>query len=77
MDYSNQRSLVLAHIEEHGSITSAEAVYKYGIMDLPKRISELRRLGYNINGERVRGINRFNKPCHYNVYHMGTQYHDS
>lgn len=70
MDYANQRGLVLDHIAVHGSITSAEAAYKYGIMDLPKRISELRKLGYNITGERVNGYNRFNKPCHYNVYRM-------
>ncbi len=70
MDYSNQRSIVLDHIEVHGSITSAEAAYKYGIMDLPKRISELRKLGYNITGERINGLNRFNKPSHYNVYRL-------
>jgi hypothetical protein len=47
---ANQKERVLAYMAIHGSITSLEAAYMRPrpIMDLPKRISELRRDGYPI-----------------------------
>ena len=57
-----QRQEILNHIENYGSITNLEATKKYGILSFPKRISELRRLGYDIEDEWItvkspKGIN--------------------
>ena len=46
-----QRQAVLNYIEEHGSITTKEAINKLGILSPTKRISELRRLGYEFDEE--------------------------
>ena len=45
---SPQQSAIIAHINIHGSITGREAVLELNMLDLRKRISELRRLGYVI-----------------------------
>ena len=44
----SQCDLILEHIKKYGSITSATAAYKYGIMRMSGRIFDLRRMGYNI-----------------------------
>ena len=43
-----QRERIVEYLETHDSLTSREAVYYLGIMDLPKRISEMVRDGYPI-----------------------------
>ena len=48
MEYKTQRERVIEYLETHDSLTSREAVYYLGIMDLPKRISEMVRDGYPI-----------------------------
>ena len=64
----NQRELVLKYIEDFGSITSYDAVKDLGIIELPKRVSELRKLGFDIVGTQEKSINRYGKPCHYHRY---------
>jgi predicted ArsR family transcriptional regulator len=68
MDRATQKKKILAYCEKHGSITVREAVVNLGINSPTKRISELRRSGYNVqtieevkvkdNGETVR-YNRY------------------
>ena len=53
----NQR--ILDYIEKCGGITQREADDFFGITRLPSRIFDLRRDGYNIVGEWVKGKNRF------------------
>lgn len=48
---SPQQARIIAHMVAHGSITGKEAVTKLGMLDLRKRISELRRLGWDIVDE--------------------------
>lgn len=43
-----QCQLILEYMEEHGSITSLEAVMNLGCMRLASRISELKKRGYYI-----------------------------
>lgn len=49
----SQKELVLAYIEEHGSITPLEAQHEIGCLRLGARIWDLRRDGYNIVSEMV------------------------
>lgn len=64
-----QNERVLKHIREHGSITAAEAVSKYGIYRLAARVSDLRKQGYNIVGKREAVLNRYEETCYIKRYH--------
>ena len=44
---------VLQHMRDHGSISTIEAFFNYGITRLSARIWELRRDGYDINTDLV------------------------
>lgn len=44
--------IILKHLQEHGSITSMEAILKYNCTRLGHYIWLLRRDGYIINGQR-------------------------
>lgn len=59
---------VLMQLESGKRLSSRDAVIKYGIQDLPKRISELRQKGYRIESERVDGKNRNGLKTHWNIY---------
>lgn len=59
---------ILRHLNDHGSITSLEAITEYGILRLASRINDLRRRGYNIVSTSVTGENRYNEKTHYSVY---------
>ena len=48
MERKTQRERIVEYLDTHESITSLEAAIHLGIMDLPKRISELVRDGYPI-----------------------------
>lgn len=55
MVMESQNKKVLAALERGERLSSRDAVLNYGIQDLPKRISELRRMGYDIQRTVVRG----------------------
>lgn len=67
---NTQNKWVLAQLKRGKSMSSRDAVLEYGIQDLPKRISELRQMGYQIESERVDGLNRNGLRTHWNVYWM-------
>ena len=67
---AGQNKWVLSQLEKGERLSSRDAVLTYGIQDLPKRISELRRAGHAIESARVNGINRNGKRTHWNVYWM-------
>lgn len=48
-----QETIVLNHLQEHGTITSWEAITKYHITRLSEMIRRLRAKGHNITTERV------------------------
>ena len=54
-----QKEMILWHFQNVGTITRAEAMTLYGIVELPARIVELKRLGYNITSETGMSENRF------------------
>lgn len=64
-----QGEIILWHLQNVGTLTRAQAMGEYGIVELPARIVELKRLGYNITSERGTSINRFGK-IHYNIYKL-------
>lgn len=50
---------IMRHLQEVGSITSAEAMSEYGIYRLASRISDLKKRGVAIQREFVKSKNRF------------------
>ena len=67
---STQSRWVLSQLQHGKQLSSRNAVLAYGIQDLPKRISELRQAGYQIESIRVYGHNRHGKRTHWNLYWM-------
>lgn len=64
-----QRDIILWHLQNVGTLTRAQAMSEYGIVELPARIVELKKLGYNITSEKGHSINRFGK-ISYNIYSL-------
>lgn len=59
---------IMRHLDDYGSITSAEAMSEYGIMRLASRMSDLKKLGYEFVAETEIGKNRYGEPTHYARY---------
>ena len=65
-----QQRMVLDHLMKHGSITSMEAIDKYGCTRLSSQIYALRhKKHYAIRSEWEDGINRFGSPTRYVRYY--------
>ena len=65
---TTQNAWVLDQLVNGAVLSSRDAVLHYGIQDLPKRISELRRDGHKIYSQRVSGENRNGFKTHWNEY---------
>lgn len=61
---------ILHHMQTLGSITSLEAMQKYGIMRLASRITDLRRRGIAITKQIVKGKNRYGEATSYAAYRL-------
>lgn len=68
MNSNTQKQRIIDYIAREGSITTIEAFMELGITKLTTRISELRRDGYDIEGEKVvvydskgKAVSRFNR----------------
>lgn len=55
--FATQKETVLAYLTQGGGLSSYEAMTQLFIMDLPKRISELRADGYNIKDKWIKSAN--------------------
>ena len=64
-----QCDIVLWHLQNEGTLTRAQAMSEYGIVELPARICELKKLGYNITSTKGTSHNRFGT-IHFNIYRM-------
>ena len=64
-----QRDIILWHLQNIGTLTRAEAMSLYGIVELPARIVELKRLGHNITSEKGHSHNCFGKVT-FNIYRL-------
>lgn len=65
----NQRDRIIAYINQHGSITSFEALTRLSVGRLGARICELRQQGFPIAGKTEYGKNRYGK-YHYTRYFL-------
>lgn len=65
---SSQRLQILQHLQEHGSITSMEAIQLFGCTRLSGRIFDLRRAGYDIAVVMTEGRTRSGSSCRYATY---------
>lgn len=54
-----QAMRVLEYIRQFGSITQLEALRDLGVMRLASRVADLRKMGFNIAGEREAVVNRY------------------
>ena len=70
---TGQKERILRHLNDYQTITSAEAMTEYGIMRLASRIDELRKAGYPIQTEMVKGRNRYDEETRYARYRMGAR----
>ena len=64
----NQQERILRYMTEVGPITSFDAVLELGIIELPKRISELRQAGHEIERAWVEKKNRFGENVRFRRY---------
>lgn len=71
-----QAERVLDYIREFGSITQLEALRDLGVMRLASRITDLRRMGYNIEGKTEAVANRWGETCRIKRYSIGEGDHD-
>ena len=66
-----QEERVLDWMKRNGEITSAIAYDQLGIIQLPKRIWNLKRMGYTIKTEWREGKNRFGGKVRFCAYSLG------
>lgn len=59
---------ILDYIDQHGSITRAEAMSECGIANFTARISELRQRGVKLDVETVTQKNRYGESVRFNRY---------
>lgn len=64
-----QRDIILWHLQNVGTLTRAQAMMEYGIVELPARIVELKRLGYKITSDKGTSKNHFGT-VHFNIYKL-------
>ena len=66
-----QEERVLDWMKSKGEITSAIAYDELGIIQLPKRIWNLKRMGYTIKTEWREGKNRYKEKVRFCAYSLG------
>lgn len=64
-----QIDIVLWHLQSVGTLTRAQAMSEYGIVELPARIVELRKLGHRITSTKGTTHGLFGT-VHYNIYQL-------
>ena len=64
---TNQQKQIIAHMKTYGSITNIEAMRELGMCDFRKRISELRKLGYDIVDIQEANTNNY---CYHERYFL-------
>ena len=66
-----QRQLVVDHLMKHNSITSLEAIERYGITRLACVINCLRKDGFRIDSVLIPVTNRYGDTVYVSQYKMG------
>ena len=65
-----QNATVLRHLKRYAGITTFTAYERYGITRLSARISDLRRMGYDIVSVPREVTNRYGEPCRIVEYRL-------
>ncbi len=65
----NHNTYIIELLKE-GWTSRADAFREVGSLDLPKRVSEIRRMGIEVETRKVSSINRFGKKITYNEYRI-------
>ena len=68
---STQNQRILEYMRKNGSITQIEALRDIGVMRLASRVSDLRRLGYDIASRTENVNNRYGEKCRIKRYSLG------
>lgn len=69
----NQRTMVLKHLKEYGSITSMEAFQLYGVTRLSSIIHHFRKMGINVHTIMTDGKTRYGSSCKFAKYILGSE----
>ena len=69
-EHGTQIERILSWLETEKTITTAEAMTELGIYRLASRINDLRRRGYAIKKETVKGKNRFGETVRFAQYSL-------
>lgn len=67
---NSQISAVINHLRKYKTITSMEAIKKYGATRLSGIIFVLKERGFGISTELVVGVNRYGNKTRYGIYHL-------
>ncbi len=67
---NSQKKEILRLLQSGHTLTKENAKRLTGAEDYRKRISELRRAGYQILDRKVTGVSRYGHPCTYKEYYM-------
>lgn len=70
MNKRSQITDIIAHLRKYKSITSNEAIKKYGATRLSGIIFILREKGFDIETEMTQGKNRYGHISNYTIYHL-------
>ena len=70
MKCKSQTEAVLQHLQTKGSITSMDAITKYGATRLSAIIFNLRKLGYKIETHMIHSTTRYGNACMYAEYRL-------
>lgn len=65
-----QSERIVRHLRDYGSITSLEAMKEYGILRLASRVSDLKKAGFPIHVEMVKGYNRYGEATAFARYSL-------
>lgn len=65
-----QNERIIDYIKRFGGITQFEAMQDLGVMRLASRISDLKRLGYPVESERIVVKNRYGEECRIKRYKL-------
>ena len=71
MQAATQKAKILQYCEEHGSITNREAFEKLFINSPTKRISELKKAGYDVQPVVETRLNAAGERVRFNRYFIG------
>ena len=61
---------ILRHLQDHGTITQAQAMEEYGCLRLAARISDLKKRGHRISVRTGKGRNRYGENTCFAVYSL-------